>query len=271
MKARNFIFMMLVAITANSCILEDGDRVPKKTEAGRHIWDITTQVISNNLFAADLTLKLDLWMSALEEEKNQIEDRFFPDNKIRYSAGVWNLTGTPIYIYPDDKSIHTPGAKWKILFAEPSFEYQPLPSFHLLIECTGELTWRVSNYDNEGYNENMNLDLELTGRRVETPTSAAGYIYTVVGEGDYIPFGYSTTESLIISYTISSEMTFYPQTYGYYSSKYIYRPYSGDCSLTVNDSRNSAINDKILVEILSGSPTRIVYNITYKGVTETWD
>ena len=117
----------------------------------------------------------------------------------------------------------------------------------------------------------MNLDIELTGRRVETPTSSAGYIYTVAGEGDYIPFGYGSKESLIISYSTSSEMTFYPQTYGYYSNKYIYRPYNGKCSITVNDNRNSAVNDKILVEILSGSPTRIVYKITFNGITETWD
>jgi hypothetical protein len=262
MRTRIYSIMMLFALTISSCILEEGDWVPKKTQAGQLIWELTSAEIANNIYAADLALKLDLWITAPESEKNQWEDRYFPENKLRFSAGSWNLTGLPVYIYPDDKSIHTTGAKWKVLFTEPLFMYGS-PEFETQIECIGNLKWRISNNDSS---------LEVTGERVDSPATAAGYIYTTTGEGVFAPRYYDRhNETLIAEYSITQEMTFHPQKFGTVSSRYAYKPYSGKCSITVNDTRNSAVNDKILVEILSGSSTRIVYKITYNGITETWD
>jgi hypothetical protein len=262
MRTKIIILLMLFAFGTSSCILEEGDRIPKKTEAGQLIWELTSEEIGKNLYAADLALKLDLWLTSPESEKNQWEDRYFPENKLRYTAGAWNLTGLPVYIYPDNKSIHTAGAKWRIIFTEPVFMFQT-PELELEIECMDNLKWRISN--NEFY-------LIITGSKVEYPATAAGYIYKTTGDGVFTPGYYNRfDENLIADYSIIQEMTFYPEKFGTVSSRYIFSPYSGKCSITVNDTKNSAVNDKILVEILSGSPTRIVYKITYNGITETWD
>ena len=98
MRTRIYSIMMLFALTISSCILEEGDWVPKKTQAGQLIWELTSAEIANNIYAADLALKLDLWITAPESEKNQWEDRYFPENKLRFSAGSWNLTGLPRWI-----------------------------------------------------------------------------------------------------------------------------------------------------------------------------
>lgn len=262
MSVKTISLMMLFTITLSSCILEEGDNVPKKTEAGQLIWELTSREISNNLYATDLALKLDLWLTAPEAEKNQWEDRFFPDSKLRYSTGAWNLTGMPVYIYPDGKSIHTPGARWKVIFTEPVF-MQSNTEFEMDVECTDNLKWNISN---------NNFSLNIEGKRVDSPATAAGYIYTTSGDGNFIPGYYDRPdERLTATYAITQSMTFHPETFGLVSSRYMFRPYSGKCSISVSDTRNSAVNDKILVEILSGSPTRIVYKITYNGITETWD
>lgn len=262
MRARIFSIIMLFALTMNSCILDEGDWIPKKTQAGQLIWEIASGEIANSLNAADLALKLDLWITAPESEKNQWEDRYFPDSKLRFSAGSWSLTGLPVYIYPDEKSIHTTGAKWKVIFTEPMFLYGA-PEYEVQIECVDILKWKISNND---------FSLEVSGVRIDSPTTTAGYIYRTTGEGVFAPGYYDRhNESLIANYSITQEMTFHPQKFGSGSSRYVFKPYSGKCSITVKDTRNSAVNDKILVEILSGSPTRIVYTITYKGITENWD
>ena len=272
MKAKVILSMVLLTFSAYSCILEEGYKPEKRTQAAKLIWDATSNVVSGNLYAADLALKLDLWMTAPESQKNQIEDRYFPGSKIRVTQGVWNLTGTPVFIYPDDKSIHTVGSVWKVLFADPLYTYPPTRRMHITIECTGDMEWQIATYDGEAVNDEFEFEMGLSGRRVESPANAAGYIYTVSGGGTYIPFEYSyMDESLILSYQVSSELTFHPQSIQSLYNNYFYRAYQGKCSITVNDKKNSAVDDKILVEILSGSSTRIVYKLTYNGTTENWE
>lgn len=272
MKIKTFFLGLVILVSVQSCILDDGDRVPRKTEAGKMIWDATSNVLAGNLYTADLALKLDLWIKAAPEIKDQLEDRYFPGNKLRTVTGVWNITGTPVYIYPDDKSLHTQGAIWKVLVSDFMYEYPSIPRMHISIECIGELKWKVTSYDDEGINGNNNIVAELSGKRVESLASSAGYIYTIKGTGYFNPSMYENdNQRLVVSYIIPGGISFYPHIINELSKKYTYIPYSGSCALVVNDIKNTATNDNILVEVLSGSPTRTVSKITYKGVTETWD
>jgi len=268
--------LILAAIsTFNSCIIEEGGYRPKPTQAGVVIYNNTNANISRVLEIADLTLKLDLYLTSPENEKAGIIARFLPGYGMTLSSGQWTLR--PSYnqyvIKPDSKSIHTVGAKWEAKAESPSYSYDTqVPPLFVVIECTGEKTWKVTVSEKPDYNDNFVADYSITGSTAGTFYPNSLYEYTVSGSGNYMPYGVDfVRDYFYVQYSIKTPMKFVPR-YSGNSSDIPPRlnAISGKIEMFVSDDIVSSRIDHIVVELLSETTYGVNKIVTFNGITEIW-
>lgn len=268
--------LILAAISAfTSCIIEEGGYRPKPTQAGVIVYNNTAENISRVLEIADLSLKLDLYLTSPENEKAGISAKYFPNYGMTLSSGQWTIRpANNVYVIkPDSKSLHTVGAKWEARAENPAYAYdsQIAPLF-VVIECTGDKTWKVTVSEKPGYNDHFVADYTITGSAAGTLYPNYLYAYTASGSGHYMPYGVDYVRDFFsVQYSIKTPMKFVPRFTGNYSD--ILPPFtaiSGKIEMFVSDDIVSSSIDHIVVELISQTSYGVNKIVTFNGVTETW-
>ena len=289
MKMFKVFVIAATIISATSCIIEEGGYIHRPTQAGRLVYLNTESRIKALTTIADLTIKLDKFILADENERLNLTARYFPYNIPSLSDGAWNLQNTHFKVFPDGKSLHELGAKWRV-HSDVSYysSYSNIAPGIIEIECTGIRSWKIipigtvtsSHYSSES-------ELDIVGNTPKSVNGNSGanlnpysfYEYTVTGEGRFTPFGYENQyenrnkkETLVIDYQIKTPYYIIPHNI---SDSYIYifdRLFakSGKCEMVVTDIEKPSVFDNIIGEIINTSMVPTL-KITFNGITEIWE
>lgn len=282
----NFKYVITVIIfTAlfSSCVIDQGDGAKRKTEPGFFLYASTTdEAMSQYLFCLDAALKIDDYLSETDElKKDEIEDMFFLNYKIRHkgdtcilvsvhsgSDGVFDIQfltrGTSLRDENAYWSVSLGGKdKWIDLYRNTASEYAVRAEEvnlgdGVLLGSTG-LVISVAKFEDRYLDEN------------------SVYSFSISGWGSYMEkmesSGSASYSTYSVEYTVEEKLSAYliPGLH-YYPSYYVgmFRYHDGALSMTV--SGEGVVDDvqKVRAE-LSPKMYVPVVDITYRGVTETWE
>jgi len=262
---KKLIFSLVLAViglTVTSCVIEEGSTPPRETQAGKVIFNYTEQFISNNVVLADIAIKINKFSEAPAEQKNAIEDRFFPQFKPRATGNTWNLLNSNYVVTTDGKSLETIGAKWRVS------QYNDF--FVINIECTGSKQWKVTSQMSSNGQITGSSDLTIKALLPETSSGAALFDYSVSGSCNYHAY---SDNSISVSCTIKELMKFVlanQQSYYQASSRFYAAGGKIEMVVTNINDNDTEKRDLIIADLSSSVGTNIVNRITFKGVTQTW-
>lgn len=258
------LVLAVIGLTITSCIIEEGDTPPRETQAGKVIFNYSEQFISNNVVLADIAIKINKFSEAPADQKNAIEDRFFPQFKPRATGNTWNLLNSNFVITTDGKSLETIGAKWRVSQYEGEFMIN--------IECTGNKQWKVTSQNSSNWQLTGSSDLTINASLPEITSGAALYDYSVSGFCNFSSTNNSySDESISVICTIKEPLIFVlgNQQYYYQASSSFYAA-GGKIEMLVSNINDSEKRDLIIADLSSSTGTNVVNRITFKGVTQVW-
>ncbi|OFY39235.1 MAG: hypothetical protein A2X18_04240 [Bacteroidetes bacterium GWF2_40_14] len=264
---KKMIFSLVIAVlglTTTSCILEEGDTPPRETKAGKLIFDYSEQFISANLALADIAIKVNKFSETPADQKNAIEDRFFPQFKPRATGNTWALLNSDYVITTDGKSLETTGAKWRVSQYEGKFIVN--------IECTGDKQWKLTSQNSQDWQYTGNTDLLV---KALLPAKTVGpylYDYSVDGTCNFMSIHSGNYEnSNRINCTVKEPMKFiYRGQQSYFQSYSNFYAAGGKIEMIVNNMSDPEKRDLIIADLSSSVGTNIVNRITFKGITQVW-
>ncbi len=260
------LVLALIGLSVTSCVIEEGDTPPRETQAGKVIFNYSEQFISNNLVLADIAIKINKFSETPAEQKNTIEDRFFPQFKPRATGNTWNLLNSNYVVTTDGKSLVTIGAKWRVSQYEDGFVIN--------IECIGDKQWKVTSQNSSNWQLTGNSDLLV---RAILPGKTAGpslYDYSINGTCNYLSAHSANYENAIrVTCTIKDPMKFIlGNQQSYYQAYSSFYAAGGKIEMVVTNinDNDTEKRDLIIADLSSSVGTNIINRITFKGVTQTW-
>lgn len=193
-KFSSFCLIALMAVaTFSSC---EKSVEPDPTAPARNIFNQTRQNLMTPITALDLAVAFnEYYLATSEQERVDIEDKYFAEFKIRYDAesGMWRLerSGNPVVRISmlDGKALSEVGSKWSIHPGNRDFQ----AGQKMTVEYKEEGVYKMSFEGIRPYNDSG--DTQMSGALEMTPSDGS-----VLLKGE---FGFASTSRL---YKVSNKI-----------------------------------------------------------------
>ena len=266
---KSSLFSIIIAFW--SCGIDEPQIKPDYTLAGKQMFDKTELHVTMLTEWMDVLLKMNTYIQANDADKMKIEDKYFPNYKIRNSAvNTWSLIDsgdTICKIFTDGNPFTAVGANWGIKYKNMEI---PCP-----FSCVSASLWmmKVTNFKINQYNEDDFYPYYSNDYSVETymsdsvsfasdnaiPEDFATSNFELSGKGEFLRS--NNTQDVKIVYTIDKNLKHVANsTFNMNSGKYIL---SAEDLQTAKKGVASAE-----FEILIGNTKKIT--VVYNGRTQTY-
>jgi len=262
------IFIVLAFV---ACGIDEPQTKPDYTLGGKQMFDKAETHVKMLTEWMDILLKMNTYIVASDANKVKIEDKYFPNFKIRNSGiNTWSLlqmSDTVCTIYTDGKLFTTVGAKWEI--QNNNMEI-PCP-----FSCISANKWamkvsnfnigRSTNYDYYNpYSNNYSIET-FTSDSIEfycdiaTPEDFSSNNFEVSGKGEFLLE--NNVQKVKLNYMIDKTLK--------HAANSSYNMSSGKFNLTAQDLKSTKNGSgSAEFEIILGNERKIV--VQYNGRTQTY-
>lgn len=266
------ILYIVLAFTA--CGIDEPQTKPDYTLGGKQMFDKAELHVTMLTDWMDVLLKMNTYIESNDADKIKIEDKYFPNYKIRNTAiNTWlliQMNDTVCTIYTDGKAFTTAGANWGIEKKNMEIPCQ--------FSCISANKWamKVSNFDiskNTNYNyydyynpysndyslETFTSDSIVFYSDNATPEDFSSNNFEVSGEGEFLME--NNTQKVKLTYEIDNTLK--------HDSNASYNMSSGKYILSAQDMKSSKKGSGSAdFEILLGDERKVI--IEYNGRTQTY-
>lgn len=263
--------ILYIVLALAACGIDEPQEKPDYTLGGKQMFDQAEAHVTLLTNWMDVLLKMNTYIQANEADKIKIEDKYFPNYKIRNSStNTWSLiqmSDTVCTIYSDGKPFTTAGANWGI---EMNNMEMPCP-----ISCVSANKWLI-NVSNFNISNSVNFDYYnpySNNYSIETFTSDSIVFYSdnaipenfssnnfeVSGKGEFLLE--NNSQKVKLTYEIDKTLKHVSNSsYNMCSGKYIL------LAQDLKSSKNGSGSAEF--EIILGNERKII--IEYNGRTQTY-
>lgn len=298
---KNIAGFVCISLLLSGCV-ENYD-VPSKTEKGKAIYNSWHKGMDTLLSRyIDVAFKFNTWYEAADSQKNSVEDKYFPQFKIRdLQNDQWGLfSGTELAyrISRYSKSLSDPNACWIIEAMNEAIDginnnnnqdyYYSDGGYKLIsfledaytpvvLSAMGVNQWDIQV--GESHSEDM-ISIQLKSMDSITPVSLLESSFTISTEGTFVyleGYNYQYGNIVYIDFKTMEDLVYRRRDKSGHSQEgdeYLYpkKTYywsAGKVSLHAIDEDN---DNETLAEASFSQLTRSQFGIyiTYKGITEEW-
>lgn len=258
MKHLGIALALTLFITAvSSCKIDDGGNKPRITWRGLVLYGVTTDnVIFDYLTALDVSVKLDqIITEETRLEKENLEDTYFPSNKLRFSEDGMTCRISPdiAEIATGGASLSTPGTIWKCVIYGNIFQ----------VECLEEGKYQVSGDKVTSKANNL-----ISSKARFTVEVADNFLLSFTGDGEYEDSGAYPYSTVRFTCDPSVTCTRVPQQACFDSNSH-YKYYQGNLTMTISGEAITDGSEEVRA-LLSTSRGETKVTISYRGFSEDW-
>ncbi len=259
MKSKISVILFLLITVFTSCEIGSEEERGRLTQRGKSVFDewnmfFTSTIINDWL---DMAFRFNAYYTADDDEKNDVEDEFLTEYKIRQENEAWELRidNKPHYSFTFDKPLSEIGAHW-ICERNRRASYNNYgydADLVYTIDCVAENTWRLKTEI-----ENAPLYVEVLIETQSVTTTSNELIYNILGEGCCLLPAEQFGENCYLQFTTSSALE---HTIRWWKN--------GILNLTAFNLQG----DELPVKATFSQSNNNVYTIeiTYRGVTEKYN
>lgn len=254
MKKQNFCFGIILIFMMNSCVLEHGDSSAIQSyNAGKQAFNYVEGNMADMLAKFDIALRLNAYLAAPEEEREQAEDRYFPEYKIRADKGnqwIGLFNGDTVFrISTGNCALNQEGGLWK---------YDDRYTEETNITCLQAGKWLLETRDTQNYNWVSNARFEIETEHAACPENFQNSDFIVSGSGQSVSF---RDKELILDFVIVEPMQKVA------SSKYLF----SEGYLTIKAADTSLqLTEYISAQLTRLSDKQRLLRVVYKGETYSY-
>lgn len=163
------ILMTTTVILLTSCFTDDDSAIksPNEVISSRYI-----ALCDQQVEMADVAFRLNEYINAPNEQKEAVEDLYFPNNKLRKRGNLWEILLSNIHVLTDGGALNRPRSFWKVC--------------DTLTTDTIELRYIAENiYSLITRKSRTQAGITDTNYRIETLQKQAGtpiYLYKLAGD-----------------------------------------------------------------------------------------
>ena len=238
--------ILYIVFAFASCEIEEPQTKPDYTLGGKQMFDRAETHVKMLTDWMDIMLKMNTYILTTDADKQKIEDKYFPNYKIRNAGtNAWSLiqmSDTICTIYTDGKPFTTAGANWGI---KKNNMVIPCP-----ISCISANKWatKVTNfalnnnssyyyddfYNPYSYSNNYNTETFTTDSIIfncekATPEDFSTNNFEVSGKGEFLLE--NNTQKVKLTYLIDKKLK--------HIANSSYNMSSGKYNLLAQDMKNS--------------------------------